>query len=78
MKGRSIATAAHTLPNDWIKAIEDEKHIDVIYFDLSRAFDGVPLTKLLLKLGMVGVYHKMVNWIHKLLSGRTYQVEVGG
>ena len=32
--------------DDWRKAIELGHNIDVIYTDLSKAFDSVPLTRL--------------------------------
>lgn len=41
-------------------------------------FTSIPLSKLLLKLRLVGVHHMIVNWIREFLSERTYQVKVNG
>lgn len=76
LKGRSVETALLTSLNDWSKALEEKKCTDVVYFDFSKAFDKVPLEKLLIKMGAVGIHPMIMDWTRQFLSGRTYQVKI--
>lgn len=51
--------------------------VDVIYLDLSRAFDKVPHSILIDKLYATGLDNKVIRIIYKFLTNRTYSVRVG-
>ena len=51
---------------------------DVIYFDIKKAFDTVPLRQLLLKLQSYGFAGEIVTWIEDFLNGRRQKVTVHG
>lgn len=76
MKGRSVETAVLTSLNDWTAAVERGNRSDVVYFDFSKAFDKVPVDKLLIKMEMAGIHPMIRAWIQSFLTGRTYQVKV--
>ncbi|VDO66738.1 unnamed protein product [Heligmosomoides polygyrus] len=76
LKGRSVKTVLLTSLNDRSKDIEEKECTDVVYFDFSKAFDKVPLEKLLIKMGAVGIHPMIMDWTRQFLSGRTYQVKI--
>lgn len=78
IKGRSVETAVLTSLNDWSKAAEEKKHTDVVFFDFSKAFDKVPVNKLIIKMKAVGIHPLIIDWLRQFLSLRTYQVKVRG
>ena len=45
----------------WVKALDNGKSVDVVYIDLSKAFDEVPTNKLLLKLGNLRIVGPLVK-----------------
>ncbi|KER32081.1 hypothetical protein T265_01853 [Opisthorchis viverrini] len=57
---------------------KDEGHIsDAIFFDFSKAFDGVPHVPLLHKLESYGIQGKILRWIKAFLSDRSFRVRIG-
>lgn len=76
-KGRSIETALLSSFNDWTKALDEGKRVDVVYFDFAKAFDRVPSLKLIQKLESIGIHHLALRWIQNFLRDRTYQVHIG-
>ena len=50
---------------------------DVIYFDLAKAFDTVPTSRLVKKLSTFGVKGPLLSLIEYYLSNRTFTVRVG-
>lgn len=48
-------------PKDWTKALEQSIDVGVIYFDFMKAFDKVPLDKLIVKLIETGVHPGITN-----------------
>ncbi|EFO87561.1 hypothetical protein CRE_05388 [Caenorhabditis remanei] len=49
-----------------------------IYIDFQRAFDTVPITKLIHKLQSFGISNKLIKWIDSCISNRKFQVMVNG
>ncbi len=45
--GRSCLTNLLNSSEQWTRALDKKAAVDVIYFDLRKAFDGVPHLKLL-------------------------------
>ena len=56
------------------------KQLDVISLDFSKAFDTVPRSRLLGKLGLhhYGIQGNLLRWIGEFLVGRTQSVLVDG
>lgn len=76
-KKMSITTQLIETLNDWSLYLEEGYCIDVIYFDIAKAFDTVNHHLLLLKLRNAGVYGSVFNLINDFLSQRTFSVKVG-
>ena len=60
----AFATALH----DWYGCLKDRKSVVMALFDLSKAFDRVPQSPLLLKLGAVDVSGPLHSWLKSYLS----------
>ena len=58
--------------------IDERDPVDAIYLDCQKAFDTVPLKRLLVKLEAYGITGKILNWIKSFLLGRTQRVVVKG
>ena len=58
--------------------IETNKNADVIYLDLSKAFDKVNHSILIHKIKQLGISGKICSWIQNFLSDRTQQVIIDG
>jgi len=52
--------------------------VDVLYFDLQKAFDKVPHTGLVHKLHKIGIRGNILKWIEDWLSGRKQRVVLNG
>ena len=50
---------------------------DVVYLDLSKAFDSIPHKRLVTKLESFGFGGTILNWISNFLTGRIQRVKVG-
>ena len=62
-----------------VTSIIDEGHpVDVVYLDLSKAFDKVPHQRLLKVLEHYGIRGKLLNWIREWLAGRRQRVILNG
>jgi hypothetical protein len=78
LKNRSTTTQLlHVLSN--INNILDKgDQTDVVYFDLSKAFDSVPHNLLLHKLKSFGICGKLLAWLTDYLSNRLQRVTLNG
>ena len=61
-----------------LSILEKHKNADVIYLDLSKAFDKVNHSILMHKIKQIGITGKVGSWIHSFLSNRTQQVVIDG
>ena len=52
--------------------------VDVIYFDLAKAFDSIPHIHLLTKLESCGLTEKLLGWLRSYLVDRRQKVVVNG
>ena len=59
--GKSCVTQLLTAVDSWTKSLEDGCAVDVIYFDLAKAFDSVPHARLLTKLEAYGLTEKLLG-----------------
>ena len=60
-----------TALNKWYNSYDQGINIDIVYTDISKAFDTVSHHKLLAVLESYGIVNKTLNWIHAFLSDRT-------
>jgi hypothetical protein len=77
-KKRSCESQLITTIQDLAMSIENNTQIDAVLLDFSKAFDKVPLQRLLTKLHHYGVRSYLLEWIRSFLSGRTQRVIVKG
>ena len=63
--------------NKITKCLMEEKSMDVLYTDFSKAFDKVSHKKLLHKMRAYGIVGKMWKWIEAFLSDRKQFVVMG-
>lgn len=77
LPGASTTTLIVDVINDWFTALDEKKSIDVIFFDLSKAFDKVSHVKLLYKLNHFGIRGQLLLWIEDYLKNRYMTVKYG-
>jgi len=58
--------------------LDNKKRTDVIYFDLSKAFDSVPHDLLIHKLKQFGINGRLLTWIKDYLTNRYQRVTCDG
>ena len=63
--------------NEWTANLDAKTNTFVAHIDFSRAFDTVPLPKLMHKLKNAGVADNLFSCIHSMLFGRSQRVKVG-
>ena len=57
----------------------DQGHpVDILFFDLAKAFDTVPHSKLISKLKVLNLNKKIIDWILNYLSKRKQRVTIRG
>ena len=78
VRGRSCLTNLLHCHEEWGHLVEDHQGVDVIFLDLSKAFDLVPHHNLLQKLQSLGFGGLLFYWIRDYLTGRSFRVEVNG
>ena len=78
LAGKSCVTQLLEFLEDVTSALDKGEDVDVIYLDLSKAFDRVPHERLLRKLWGYGIRGNIHSWIKDFLSNRKQQVNVNG
>ena len=74
--GHSCVTQLLETFEEWSKAIDEHKAVDVVYLDFRKAFDTVPHKRLLNKLKAYGIEEPITKWIDNFLSNRKQRVVV--
>ncbi len=59
------------------KALDEGYCVDIVYLDLSKAFDTISVRKLLLKLESLGISGQLLSWLKSYLTERTQSVKIG-
>ena len=77
-RGRSCLSQLLTYFENVLTRLEENKCVDVIYLDFSKAFDKVDHLILLEKLRLLGITGKLYNWIRSFLLDRSQSVMVNG
>ena len=75
-KHRSCVTQLIEVMNTFTDLLDNNKDIDVLYLDFSKAFDTVPHKRLIQKLNSYGITGNLSKWIESFLSNRTQRVRV--
>ena len=75
--GCSTETQLLKVINLFTKSLEDNKQIDAISLDFSRAFDVVPHQRLLLKMNFYGI-RRILPWVKDFLTERKQSVVIDG
>ncbi|VDL64430.1 unnamed protein product [Nippostrongylus brasiliensis] len=76
LPGASTSTNLIDAYYDWCSALSVQKSVDIVYFDLSKAFDKVSHPMLLNKMQRLGVGHNVLSWVKSYLSERYMVVRV--
>jgi len=76
MANRSTVTQLLKCCNEWTKSLDTSDPIDVVYLDISKAFDQVSHEKLLEKLAHYGIGGELLAWIKAYLANRQIRVRV--
>jgi hypothetical protein len=64
--------------HDILDSVASGNEVDVIYHDLSKAFDKVPHNLLLLKLKHRGINGSLLSWLGSYLTDRYQRVALDG
>lgn len=75
-KLKSVASQMIETLDDWSNALDNKMSIDVVYFDIRKAFDNINHARLIQKLYNVGVRGKILDWIKDFLADRTFNVSI--
>ena len=78
LPGRSCATQLLTVLNQIGEHLDTGKQTDVIYLDMSKAFDKVCHLLLLRKLKQCNVSGRLLDWFNAYLTNRRQRVTVSG
>ncbi|XP_077295660.1 uncharacterized protein LOC143917906 [Arctopsyche grandis] len=65
--GRSVLSNLLTVHNDWSLLLNNNIPVDVVYLDFEKAFDRVPIDRLLLKIEHIGLDPALQNLIPSLV-----------
>ena len=74
----STTTQLLTFFNKINDILDNKTQCDIIYFDLSKAFDSVPHPPLLAKLKSLGICGSLHNWLSNYLTNRMQRVTLDG
>ena len=58
--------------------VDEKEPVDVLFFDLQKAFDKVPHKWLLYKMHKIGIRGKVLDWIEEWLKDRKQRVVLNG
>lgn len=75
--GTSTSLAVHNLTNTIVTELDDKKKCVVAFLDITKAFDTVPIPRLLDKLERVGVRGLPLSLFRDYLSNRRQMVKIG-
>lgn len=75
---RSTVSNLLLCTDQWTREFDDGNPVDVVYLDFEKAFDRVPIERLLLKLEHYGVRGQLLAWISDFLKNRNFCVRISG
>ena len=75
---RSTTTNLLKCINQWSAEMDKGNPVDILYLDFQKAFDTVPINRLLYKLDHLGIRGNLLQWIESFLKHRTFKVRANG
>ena len=78
LRGKSRLAQLPTCYNDCAKAWSRSQQTDIVFLDVSKAFDSVPHERLLLKIQRHGIDGSLLLWIRNFLTNRRQRVVLRG
>jgi len=75
---RSATLQLLNVMDKWMTILDEGGNIDVIFCDIMKAFDTVPIGRLLAKVRSYGIGGNLLSWIRSFLTDRTMTVLVNG
>ena len=78
LRGKSTLAQLPTCYNDWAKSWSPSQQTDIVFLDVSKAFDSVPHERLLLKIQRHGIDGYLLLWIRNFLTNRRQRVVLRG
>ena len=78
MRGKSTTTQLLEVYHNILENVAGGKEVDVIYLDLTKAFDKVPHNTLLKKLESSSIRGPLLSWFHSYLTDRQQRVVLNG
>ncbi|CAB4002046.1 Hypothetical predicted protein, partial [Paramuricea clavata] len=78
VRGKSTTTQLLEVYHDILESVASGKKVDVIYLDLSKAFDKVPHSLLLHKLENYGIGGSLHSWFQSYLTNRQQRFVLHG
>ena len=73
---RSCLTALLEYFENISRLLDENTPCDAVYLDCQKAFDTVPIRRLLVKLEAVGIKGKILKWISDFLQNREQRVQI--
>ncbi|CAM5097662.1 unnamed protein product [Natator depressus] len=77
-KGKSCLTNLLEFFEGVNKHVDKGDPVDIVYLDFQKAFDKVPLQRLLCKLSCHGIRGKILSWIENWLKDKEQRVGING
>jgi hypothetical protein len=56
----------------WHQALDNRESAGALFVDYSKAFDHINLSTVLRKMAALGVYPRLLKWMHSFLSNRQH------
>jgi len=78
LTGKSTLTNLLACLNYWVTALDEGDYVDVLFVDISKAFDTVNHRKLLHKIKNYKIDPILCKWVSSFLIGRRQRVKIDG
>lgn len=75
-KNTSVTDQLIDFQYDILSAVSQQNNVDIIYFDLQKAFDKVSHEKLIYKLEKLGISGNLLYWLNSFLRNRKFYVKI--
>jgi hypothetical protein len=78
MSGKSCTTNLLEFLEEVTKSVDKGTPMDIVFLDFAKAFDKVPMRRLLAKIKAHGIRGRTWEWIRQWLTGRKQRVVLNG